>query len=282
MIAALLVGAALGAGAPPEQYARLEQLYTDGAHQQTIQVVRGLLARYPDDPELYWMLARAYFAVGELYARDDPGFDKDDWYTEMLRISDAGLALAPGHGHLLFARGGALARLGTTRGITATLFLADDIEEAWLTAAQDASPYASLGREEVLPCDIYVTLGIFYRAVPDWWLVEVLTGTRGSMAQSLEWLSRAHACSPDRINVVKELAVSEVCAGQRDGDDALVARGMARLDEALTLQARTEVDQLDRRHVQALAADPSGACGYSRDGQLEEDRDAIKDAYLKD
>lgn len=280
MIPALLASAALAGSAPDEQYARLEQLYTDGEHQQTIQVVRGLMTRYPDDPELYWMLARAYFAVGELHARDNPDFDKDDWYTEMLRIANAGLELSPGHGHLLFARGGALARLGTTRGITATLFLADDIESAWLTAARDVSPYASIGREEVLPCDIYVTLGIFYRVVPDWWLVEMLTGTRGSMDDSLDWLNQAYTCSPDRINVVKELAVSEVCAGQRGGDLDLIRQGLDRFEEALQAPIRTEVDKLDQQHVQLLLADPTGACGYSRDGQLEEDRDAIKDKYL--
>jgi hypothetical protein len=276
-----MIGAWLAIGlAAASPRAELERLYTDGQHEQTITLGRRLLAEHPDDPELYWMVARAYFEVGELHSRDAASFDKDAWYIEMLRLSDAGLDRAPGHGHLLFAPGAALARLGTTRGLASSLFLADDIEAAWLAAAEDVSPYASLGREEVLPCDIYVCLGVFYRLVPDWWLVEALTGTRGSLDASLTWLQQAHSCSPDRINVVKELAVAEICAGQRGGDRDLSAAGLAHLEAASRLPVRTPVDALDQRHALMLLANPEGACACSRDGQIEHDRASITEKYM--
>ena len=282
MTALLLAAAALAAETPPAAYARLESLYTEGEHEQIVEIGTALLRRFPADPELHWMVARAYFEVGELHARDAAAFDKEAWYSEMLRLSDAGLALDPGHGHLLFARGAALARLGTTRGLAASLFLADDIEAAWLAAAEDVSPYASLGREEVLPCDIYVCLGVFYRLLPDWWLVETLTGTRGSLEDSLAWQQQAYQCSPDRVNVVKELAVSELCVGQRGDDPGLVAAGLAHLEYAATLPSRTQVDALDHQHVAFLLAEPSAACAYSRDGQVEQDRTAIRNAYASE
>ena len=275
-----LLLSAVRAGAPPDVHARLEQLYTEGRHQEVAQVGRGLLNRYPDDPELHWMVARAYFEVGELIPRTDRSFDKEAWYLEMLAISDAGLVLAPGHPHLLFARGAALARLGTTRGIASSLMLADDVEQAWLAAAQGTAPYASLGREEVLPCDIYVCLGVFYRILPDWWLVEAISGTRGSLSAARDWTARAYACSPDRINVVKEYAVAQLCYGQQAHDALAEKEGMRALSEALTLPTRTAVDALDRQHVALLLRDPALACAYSRDGQAEADREAIQ-AQLK-
>ena len=262
--------------APPEQHARMERLYTEGQHQEAALVGQGLLAAYPDDVDLYWMVARAYFEVGELIPREDKAFDKVAWYEKMLAYADAGLVLEPGHPHLLFARGAALARLGTTRGIAASLMLADDVEQAWLSAAENTAPYASLGREEVLPCDIYVCLGVFYRLLPDWWVVEALTGTRGSLTSSRDWLTRAHTCSPDRINVVKEYAATQLCYGQQHNDPAAVGEGMAALQRALSLPIRTEVDVQDHQHVQRLLDEPDLACAYSRDGQVEADRAAIE------
>lgn len=275
----LLLSAAAVAQIPEGARQRLELLYTHGEHRQTITVAEALLLEYPDDPDLYWMIARAYFEVGELEHREETDMDKEAWYEEMLAWADAGLSVAPEHGHLWFARGAALARLGTTRGIAASLFLADDVEAAWLRAAQDGTVYASAQNEEVLPCDIYVCLGVFYRLLPDWWLVDALVGTRGSLRDSLDWLEQANACSPGRINVLKELGATQLCMAQQSGDDTLRSAGEASLQEAVTLPVRNRVDALDQTHSHWLLANPSQACSYSRDGQVDVDKQALLEQH---
>jgi len=250
----------------------LEVLYTKGAFEKGLKEAKAQLARNPKDVDLYWHVGRFLYEVGERYEKDTPGVDKEAIYEEMLEVSNRGLQLKPDHPHLLFARGIAMGRLGTTRGVIASLFMAEDLESDWLRVAESRWRYSSLGGEEVLPCDAYSALGILYRLVPDWWIIEVIAGMRGSLAKSLAYLQTANDCSPDRIETVKEYAVIRICYGQRNHRPAMVKAGLKDLHRMLTLPPHKPTDHTDLKHGQMLIDDPKLACAYSRDGQAESDR----------
>jgi hypothetical protein len=253
----------------------LEHLYTTGAFEEGLVEAKAQLAKAPKDVDLYWHVARFLFEVGERYDRDAPGVDKETIYEEMLAVADRGLARVSDHPHVLFARGIAVGRLGTTRGIIASLFTADELESDWLRVANSGWVYSSLGGEEILPCDAYAALGILYRLVPDWWIIEVIAGMRGSLDKSLEFLARADDCSPDRIETLKEYAVIRMCYGERHDRPALIAAGIQDLKRVRTLVPSKPTDHIDLKHATMLLNDPSLACAYSRDGQAETDRSEL-------
>jgi len=262
---------------PQSPHWDLELLYIQNRQDEGVVQARAALTAHPDDPELYWMLVRFMFEVGERVPRSDTTFDKIAWYQEMVALCETGLTLAPGHIHLRFARGVANGRLGTTRGVLASLFLAKDMEQDWLDVANSGFIYATPHAEELLPCDAHEALGVFYRLVPDWWIVSVLSGTRGSLEKSIHHLELANRCSGGRvIRERKELAVSQICYGQHNGDDAMIQAGLANLHLMLTLPPHTDTEQVDLKHGRMLLADPSLACAYSRDGQQELDETTLK------
>lgn len=249
----------------------LEQLYGDKKFDEGLKLAKEQVAKDPNDTDLYWHIVRFMFEKGESVPKSDKTFDKLAWYQEAMGVAEEGLKHKPDDPHLLFAYGIATGRYGTTRGVLSSLFLADDVERAWLAAANSGYTYRSLNDGEVLPCDVDEGLGIFYRLVPDSWFVEKLAGTRGSMTKSVQWNQKADACLPNRIPVMKELGVSELCYGQKNHDDASIAAGKAELGRALGVPVKGPNDRVDLSHIAGLLADPSQACGYSRDGQQDLD-----------
>jgi len=256
----------------------LELLYHEHHYTEGLEAARAALVERPDDVDLYWHTARFMFEVGERFARTDESIDKEAWYQEMLAVIERGLALSPQDPHLLFGKGVALGRYGTTRGVLTTLFVAEDVEAAWLTCAGSDYQYRSIAGEEVLPCDCFLTLGIFYRLVPDSWLVNLVAGTRGDLDSSLSWLEQASSCDPGDIGIDKELGVTQMCIAHKRDDDAMMANARATLLRTRAIPAETPNDEKDIAHIGMLLEKPAMACGYSRDGQQDLDESQIEGA----
>ena len=191
------------------------------------------------------------------------------------RLAETGLDLRPDDPHLRFARGLANARLGTTKGVLSSLFLARTVEGDWLYTANSGFTYSALGEKEVLPADVYQALGVFYRLVPDWWIVQVVAGTRGDLDKSHDFLQKA-AKSRANIPILKELGVTQLCIGTKRDDAKMLADGQATLDKALAMPPRDDKHRIDHKHIQMLKADPKMACEYSRDGQQDLDKKKMK------
>lgn len=281
MLALLLFGLLASAQSAPLSHGRLEELYTQGDFDQGLAQARAMLLAAPGDVDLHWHVARFMYEIGERVQRDEASYDKEAWYAEMLAVCERGLAVSPDHPHLLFGKGIALGRLATTRGIVASIRSASEIERSWTLAARSPYVYRSRGDEEILPCDPIMALGTFYRMVPDFLVVKVLTGTRGDLDRAISLLAEADACSPDRIEIGKELGVALVCAGQRRKQDSLLLSGLARLRAVAASTPTKPTDQIDIRHAAMVAANPDLACAYSRDGQAEVDARQLNEAGVR-
>ena len=259
----------------------LEQLYTANRHEDGLKAAKAKHEADPENIDLYWHISRFLFEIGERYDRNDKTVDKNALYKEMLGWAEKGLEKDPEHPHLWFAKGVAKGRQSTTKGVLGMLWMLQDIEQAFLKVANTGYTYKAMGTGEHLPCHAYQTLGIFYRLVPDSWFVKLLAGTRGSLDKSLDWMEQANSCSPGRIGIMKELAVTLQCIGTSRKDEASLQRGEAMLKSVMTMPATTDTEVIDLKHAPKLVEDPKLACGYSRDGQQEQDEKALKKANKK-
>lgn len=270
-------GTGPGKVGPHSNHWDLEQMYTNGDVDEGLRIAKERQAANPEDIDLYWHIARFIFEVGERHERDSAEIDKKALYKEMIAWSEEGLEIAPGDPHLTYAYGIAKARLGTTRGVLASLWMAKDIERAWTVVADSGYEYESINRGEHLPCDAHLVLGIFYRVVPDWWIVKLLSGTRGDLDKALEYLEYANTCSPDRINVKKELGVGQICFGMNREMPEFVEMGRKTLEETLLLTPDGDTDFIDFKHIPKILENPEMACEYSRDGQQDLDRESLEE-----
>jgi len=258
-----------------EPHYDIEVLYGEGKYTEGLAAAEAKLSANPKDVDLHWMVVRYMFEVAEAFGEEEATFDKEAHYEKMITIADKGLALDPGHPHLLFGRGIARGRLGTTRGVLSSLFMAEDIEDDWTTALNSGYEYESLDGHEIMPCDVAQALGIFYRLVPEWWIVGVIAGTKGDLDKSVQLLEFADKCRGQRIHVVKELGVSRICRGQKRNQPSQVNQGLADLKRALDITPKTNSDHTDHRHIKMLIGDLDLACEYSRDGQADLDRSKL-------
>ncbi len=262
-----------GQASPGSPWFDLEVLYTAKRFEQGLSLTQQRLELRPNDLTLAWMQARFYYELGELYGED---FDKKAWYQEMLDKVELSLDLHPGDPHLQFLHGLAMGRVGTTRGVLATLAYVDDVEAAWLAAEAAGTEYASLGLEEHLPCDGALVLGIFYRLIPDSWIIKLITGTQGDLDKSLAYHEASCRCSPDRIRSLIERAVTELCIADSRHDAPMLARGMSTLVHIRTLPPHLPTDFIDQEHALLLSKHPDLACGYSRDGMQDRDTSELE------
>jgi len=255
---------------PDNKHFDLEQLYADNKFKEGLTAAKLKLKGDPSDADLSWHITRFMFEIAETFDRNDGSIDKEGHYVEMLAVANAGLENAPNDPHIRFARGVAAGRLGTTRGVLSSLWSAKGIEQDWLYTANSGFTYAAINGAEQLPCDSYHALGIFYRLVPDSFIVQMLAGTRGSLTKSIDYLDKANRGCPNRMATMKELAVSKMCkAGKKD--EAMLNDGKDLIKAYLKLPAEDEKDRLDHKHGKTLLATPEIACGYSRDGQQDLD-----------
>ncbi len=259
-----------GQATPDDPHFDLEELYAATQFKEGLDEANRQLQANPTDSALNWHLVRFMFENAETFDPKDKSIDRVAYYEEMLAVADAGLETTPGDPHIRFARGIAAGRLGTTRGVLSSLWAAKGIEQDWLYTANSGHVYSSIGGSEQLPCDAYHALGIFYRLVPDSWIVQMLAGTRGSLEKSHEFLIKADRDCPNRIQTMKELAATKMCmAGKKN--QALMDEGKAVVEAYLKLEPADEKDEIDQKHGRLMLADPSMACGYSRDGQQDLD-----------
>lgn len=265
-----------GQTSPGDPHFDLEILYAEKKFKEGLRKANERLAKTPNDVDLHWMKVRFLYEIGERFG-DDESIDRVAYYKEMLRIAERGMKLDPGNMHLHFAIGVSMGRLGTTRGVLASLFMAKDVEQNWLAVAEQSSwNYSSLDGGEMLPCDVFHGLGIFYRLVPDWWIVQVLAGTRGNLQESLRFNRLSTECKPQEIQNWKELAATQYCLYSRDGDEQMKAAADRAVQRGLAIPARHFVNRLDHKHLRSLREDPSTACEYSRDGQQDLDEKKLR------
>ncbi len=255
---------------PDDAHFDLEELYAAAEFEEGLHAAKRQLEADPTDSDLYWHVTRFMFEVAEALDPNDNSIDRVTYYEEMLAISAAGLRTKPDNPQIHFSRGIAAGRLGTTRGVLSALWAAKGIEQDLLFTANSGLVYSSIDGSVRLPCDAFYALGIFYRLVPDSWIVKVLAGTRGSLEKSHDFLVRADRACPNRIPTMKELAVTKMCkAGKKN--EALMNEGRALVEAFLKLAPADDKDEIDLKHGRLLLADPGMACGYSRDGQQDLD-----------
>ncbi len=229
-----------------------------------------LRGRQPGDAAILAQLAGVNYGIGELLPEDAKD-ERMALYEEMVEVAEYCVEqVDPDDAQCLHEWAVGIGRAATTRGVLASLFSAKDVEKTWLRALDLQPADRSLAGDPLIN-DIRYGLGVYYRIVPDNWLVRLLAGTRGDKSKSVKYFSDAAADTPNRLELQKELAVALLCYGDDEDDDASIQKGRSILEQIIAGEFdKTDLratDEIDKVHAQVLLdSKPSRACGYSRDG----------------
>jgi hypothetical protein len=253
-----------------------EDKWIAGDYAGSIAACDARLAQDANDVEAMWRKARSIYGQGEMSAASMSSDQRIAMYSKVTKLGEQIIALDPNNGLGHHWQGTGLGRTATARGVLSSLFMADDIETAWLTAVKSDVRYRASNDTSSFPSDTYYALGQFYRLCPDYVIVRMLAGTKGDIDTSITWLRKAVADSPKRGEVLKELGVSLLCKAERDKDTAAGAEGRKWLQKSLALPPAKPTDTIDKAQIPIILQRADDACGYSRDGWQDVSEDSLK------
>ena len=233
----------------------------------------------PDKSESYWRKVRNIYDRIESIPRNNKP-EKDALITQyraMESIGDICIDKDPENGNCLFWKGVAMGRRGTTQGILRSLTEVDELEECFLKAEKLQPQYRSANGANNTLGDTYTALGQLYRLAPEWLCVfpfKQMFGICGDIEKSVGYQRKAVTRESRRIEYIKELGASLLCYGQRKNLPEYVEEAKEMLKSLQTLPEIKLTDAIDKNHAQLLLNNPSLACGYSRDAQQKQSKDA--------
>jgi hypothetical protein len=251
-----------------------EKLWMDDRFDESDSLLNEAMELCPKRAELYWRMARnEYLRLEAMPRGQKPGTDElIERYRSIEALADRCIELDAEDGLCWLFKGVAIGRRSTTQGILKSLFLAAEVEEAWLKTASLKPRYrAENGAANALG-DCYYALGMFYRMVPEWlcyFPLKQIIGTCGSLEKSVEYQRKAVACEPESVGYNKELAVSLLCHGQEYDRPEEIEEAKQILKELQSLPELKPTCKIDKEHARMLREDPALACGYQRDAQQE-------------
>lgn len=254
-----------------EEAVRLEragQLVESAAHFEK------LAEQLPGVAEPRWRIARNYWRFGERL----PTEDKEVRMGIFSRADEAakeGLELDPECAECMLWRVASMGRLATTQGVAKSAWQASEMAELIDRAISLAPKHRDSSINSTMG-NLYYTGAVFYRLVPDWFWLEWVLGVRGDKERSVAFARQAVAESGKRIDYAVELGAGLLCLGTSRDDPALVEEGRRALRAAAHLDTTLDTDSVDMTHAQVLFDEPRKACGYSRDGWIDLDREALE------
>lgn len=256
-----------------------EKLWLENDYESSNKVLDEAIKLDPDRPEALWRKARNNYDILEDIPRDKkpPKNVLVERYSEVEELGKRCWAVAPDDGNCYLWEAIGKGRRGTTQGVLNSLGEIDDLEAAFSKAIELKPQYRAENGQANALADAYNGLGQFYRVVPDWRFLQWVFGAKGDIDKSVELQSKAVEREPGRIEYIKELGVSLLCRGTKTGNNQDIEAGKNELKKIKGLKATKPTDEIDKQHAEALIADPSLACGYSRDEQQE----VSKEAYDK-
>jgi tetratricopeptide (TPR) repeat protein len=275
-----LVGASASDPAPPAAIAALgldpvqARQWSEGLALETResflasnQCYEALAAAHPDSVFLAWRVARNHWRYGE-HLPLDAKEERRAAFTRSLEWAQRSLAKDASCGECVFWTMVSMARLSTTEGAVASARMAAPMAElidrgiALQPTSRDNDWNTTLG-------NLYYAASAFYRVVPDWPGIALLIGVRGDKDRALDYIERAIAISPMRVDYHLERGVLLTCIGVERSDAQVLERGRHELSNARSMPHHLGTDAVDQHNAEILLEKPDLACGYQRDGFID-------------
>jgi len=241
---------------------------------ESLKILESLAQQFPEAPYLMWRLARTYWVYAENLDINDKetrlkNFQKGlDW-------ANKGIATNKNCGECYLFKFGNLGRISTTKGLMNSISSAKELSETIAKAIELEPKHKDTYYNSSL-ANAYYASGVFYRIIPDWLIIRWIAGVRGDKLKSLDHIKKAAELSPARVDYQVELGAIYLCLAEDKGMEEMREPGNAALRHALTMKQVMPTDPLDKQYAQGFLDDPSGACGFSRDGIVDLDKKKLE------
>ena len=232
-------------------------------HEQRMQVIGKVLDLEPQWLDGYWIYAAdAYFLGSNVL---DPKQHDHARLILSKGLSKLDGCLQRDAKHLLcrFLSAAIQAKIASIDGIFASLKYGKRVRDIWLDVTR--SPYdLSLRPNVTLQGSARFALGLFYRLVPDNFIMEWFWGIRGDMKSSIQYHRESLRLDPQNPCAHLMLAVSLLCEVKGDPETSQFKEAMLLLDTAAKEKSVDVAQEVCVADAPRLRLSPKKTCGYTQ------------------
>jgi tetratricopeptide (TPR) repeat protein len=236
---------------------------TASEHAKRLDILEVALKKRDQWLDGYWMLATDAFFLGTQYAFDENYDGAEEVLNRGLKATEKCLKAAPDHELCRFFSAALLAKVASVQGIFSSLENGQKVRDQWLEVI--ASGKNIFFRPNVsLQGSAYYGLGLFFRLVPDFFLVEWLWGIRGNLDRSIAYHRKAAELDASNPCANLMLAVAMMCKNGNQTDTELYSEALTFFDLAQKQSAIDISQKICIQDAPKLKENPDKTCGYTQ------------------
>lgn len=252
---------------PFARYSELQKKFDKGPlsiseHKERINILEGVLKKKPEWIDGYWMMASESFVLASSFP--------DPETPEVRRILQEGQDYAdlciqkvPSQRLCKFFRASLLAKIASIDGIFASLRHGKEIHDIWQEVT--SSEYNFSFRPNVsLIGSAYYGLGLFYRLVPDNFLIDWFWDIRGNKDTSVSLHKKAIEYDKDNPCSMLMLSVALLCRHGSSEEKSEVQEAFKLLKRIQAIEPIDIPQAICKADSVNIAKNPNKTCGYTQ------------------
>ncbi len=236
--------------------------------------LKEVMKNFPNEPRSYWLASKNIFFRGERMSQQQTEA-KGALYEEGMNLMQKCVELAPQEINCLLHHGTMVGRWSTNQGLIKSARNGKTVERSWKSALETNQHYRFSSGNTSMAATHY-GMGVFYRLVPDSFLMKLFFGVRGDIEKSIMHIQKAVETNEGQIELRTELTAALLCKSRRDDSDIDRIRGAQQADACMGLKPNDTLDRISQNDCKRLKENPDLGCGYSRDKQQETNPDKFK------
>ncbi len=250
--------------------------FTREERQELIDLIQGIHEKEPQWIDGYWLLASEKFQLAS-------SFDSEEDLPLARKILAEGrdtarqcLKIQPENPMCKFFLASSLGKIGTIDGVFASLKGAKEVHDLWQDVKE--SDYNHYFTERIsVQGSVRYAFGIFFRLVPDWFLVGFLFDVRGDLDASIKNLREAIIIDGAFPCSRLMLAASLFCRADGDRKSRDFKDALKQIDLIAEMGNMSVQSQTCKRDALKMKQEPSRGCGYSTAKQQDQgEEDSLK------
>ncbi len=239
------------------------------------ELLETLSSREPKWIDGYWLTADANFQVGNSF-KDPKDFpEAKTFFLKGKASAETCLKMQPANPLCKFYLGVNMGKIASIEGIFASLKNAKIVERLWLEVRDSPYDHRFSGRSTLQGADRYA-LGLFYRLVPDFFLMKWLFDVKGDISKSVAFHRENLELDGPNVCSKTMLAVSLICEGDSEFTSKSGKEGLKQLKEARSYPVTSALFASCAKDLDKLEANPKMACGYETSRQQETSEEDFK------
>ncbi len=181
-------------------------------------------------------------------------------------LKDPSFHLAPCH----FARASHTAKIASIKGLFASISKARSAQDEWLSVA-DGNVDMLLTRLHTLKASANHALGLYFRLVPDMWLVQFIFHVRGSLDESIRRHQLASSVHPQNACFLFGESTALLCRGQKRSSSVDTQSGRVIAAKVIQMSVAAPLLVACQDSVRRIFQKQELACGYTGAKQVSDE-----------